>query len=153
MRISHKLAVVAAGVLAATGVVNSTAQAAHTDPPASSAAEATARHKVATFRVVDETFRVRLVKPDQIDNAERLLAGQQASKLPIGKVVRGSADVNVGYTWHLDPGSFHFTDLATEVCDGRPSDVQAAAITSPYYCPWGAELIDLKSVSGGAATR
>ena len=30
---------------------------------------------------------------------------------------------------------------ATEVCDGRPSDVEKRVITSDRYCPWSAKVV------------
>jgi phospholipase/carboxylesterase len=52
------------------------------------------------------------------------LAGEAAPGIPHGRVVRGGPDVNVGYSWHIDPASVEFVEMTTEVCDGRPSDVE-----------------------------
>jgi hypothetical protein len=97
---------------------------------------------VVTVRVADaEEYRIRLTDRDDIGIAQKLLAGEAAPRIPNGRVVRGDADVNVGYSWHIDPGSVEFVDTATEVCDGRPSDVERSAITSDRYCPWSAKLV------------
>jgi hypothetical protein len=97
---------------------------------------------VVTFRVAHgETYRIRLTEPADIAIARRLLAGQPAPRIPNGVVVRGDPDVNVGYSWHVDPASVEFADFTAEVCDGLPSDVERGAITSPRYCPWSAEVI------------
>ncbi|PRY31171.1 hypothetical protein CLV70_10355 [Pseudosporangium ferrugineum] len=37
-------------------------------------------------------------------------------------------------------------DISAEVCDGLPSDVEKHAITVPYFCPWGAEVIAIQNV-------
>src|SRR5512138_2011320 len=72
-----------------------------------------------TVRVADaEEYRLRLTDPDDIGTAQQLLAGQAAPRIPNGRVVRGESDVNVGYSWHIDPASIEFVDVATEVCDG-----------------------------------
>lgn len=63
-------------------------------------------------------------EPDDIGIAQKLLAGEAAPRIPNGRVVRGEPDVNVGYSWHIDPDSVAFADTATEVCDGRPSGVE-----------------------------
>jgi len=69
---------------------------------------------VVTLRVAGvEEYRIRLVDPD----------------------------VNAGYSWHIDPASVEFADMATEVCDGRPSDVEKRVITSDRYCPWSAKVV------------
>src|SRR6266508_1811353 len=97
---------------------------------------------VVTVRVADaEEYRLRLTDPDNIDIAQKLLAGESAPRIPNGRVVRGDPDVNVGYSWHIDPDSVEFADTATEVCDGRPSDVEKRVITSDRYCPWSAKVV------------
>lgn len=98
---------------------------------------------VVTFQVADEQFRVELTDPADIEIARRLLAGEEAPSIPNGIVVRGEPGVNTGYSWHLDPDSFEFADLTTEVCDGRPSDVEANTITSDRFCPWDARVVDI----------
>lgn len=98
---------------------------------------------VVTFQVADEQFRVALTDPADIEIARRLLAGEEAPSIPNGLVVRGDPGVNTGYSWHLDPDSIEFADLTTEVCDGRPSDVEANVITSDRYCPWDARVVEI----------
>ena len=97
---------------------------------------------VVTFRVAgNEEYKIRLTDPADIEIARRLLNGEEAPSIPSGVVVRGSSDVNTGYTWHIDPETVEFADVAVEVCDGLPSDVEQGIITSDRYCPWGAEVI------------
>jgi len=100
------------------------------------------RGVVVTVRVADaEEYRIRLTDADDIGVAQKLLAGEAAPGIPNGRVVRGESDVNVGYSWHIDPGSVEFADTATEVCDGRPSDVEKHVMRSDRYCPWSAKLV------------
>ena len=97
---------------------------------------------VVTFRVADgEEYKIRLTDPADIEIARKLLAGEEAPRIPNGVVVRGDPDVNVGYIWHIDPESVEFADITVEVCDGLPSDVEKGIITSDRYCPWSAEVI------------
>lgn len=97
---------------------------------------------VVTFRVADvEEYKIRLTDPADIEIARKLLAGEEAPSIPNGVVVRGDSDVNVGYTWHIDPESVEFADFTVEVCDGLPSDVEKGITTSDRYCPWSAEVI------------
>ena len=97
---------------------------------------------IVTFRVADvEEYKIRLTDPADIEIARKLLAGEEAPRIPNGVVVRGDPDVNVGYTWHIDPESVEFADFTMEVCDGLPSDVEKGIITSDRYCPWCAEVI------------
>ena len=97
---------------------------------------------VVTVRVADaEEYRIRLTDPQDIGIAQKLLVGVAAPGIPNGRVVRGDSDVNVGYSWHIDPDSVEFADTTTEVCDGRPSDVEKRVITSDRYCPWSAKVM------------
>jgi len=94
---------------------------------------------VVTFRVVDETFRVRLVEPAQIAAARRAQAGGPAN-IPNGRIVAGT-DVNVGWSWHLE--DVEFAEITIELCDGRPSDVEREGVRfgGGRYCPWSARVI------------
>ena len=86
---------------------------------------------VVTVRVADaEEYRLRLTDPDDSGIAQKLLAGESAPSIPNGRVVRGEPDVNMGYSWHIDPASVEFADTTTEVCDGRPSDVEKRVMRS-----------------------
>jgi hypothetical protein len=57
------------------------------------------------------------------------------------------AGVNDPWSWHLDPASVEFADATIATCDWPPSFVESEEITSPYYCPWSAELTALDQVS------
>ncbi len=96
---------------------------------------------IVTIQVVDETYKIELTDPAQIATAEQLLAGTIDQKVPIGTVVRDSPGPNAPWTWHIDPATFEWADMTTEVCDGLPSYVEDSTVTSPYYCPWSAKVI------------
>jgi hypothetical protein len=97
---------------------------------------------IVTFRVADaEQYKIRLTDPTDIEIARKLLDGNKGPRIPNGVVIRGNSDVNVGYSWHIDPDTVEFADVTTEVCDGLPSDVEKGLITSDHYCPWSAKVI------------
>lgn len=93
---------------------------------------------VVTFAVANESFRVLLTSADQIAAARAAQAGGQ-TRIPNGKIVAG-AQVNTGWSWHLE--EIEFADVTTEVCDGRPSDVEreGSRYGGGRYCPWGARV-------------
>ncbi len=100
---------------------------------------------VVTFRVADgSTYRVELVKPSDIAIAREILAGTHAPMIPNGLVVRGSASVNTGYTWHIDPNDFEWAEMTAEVCDGVPAYVENGTITSDRFCPWTARVVAIQ---------
>ncbi len=96
---------------------------------------------IVTIKVIDETYKVELVKPADIAIAKQLLAQQIPPKIPNGLIVRDSPGPNAPWSWHIDPASFEWADMTTEVCDGLPSYVEDGTLTSPYYCPWSAEVV------------
>jgi hypothetical protein len=111
-------------------------------PGASNPPSGVARGVVVTFQVGDEQYRILLVDPADIDVARRLLAGEEAPKIPNGLIVRGGdGGVNTGYSWHIDPESVEFAEFTIEVCDGLPSFVEDGSLTGDRFCPWAAEVI------------
>ena len=100
---------------------------------------------IVTFEVVDEEYRILITDPNNIAIALQLLAGDPlAPRIPNGLVVRGDdGGVNTGYSWHIDPDSLEFADLTIEICDGRPSDVEAGSISGDRFCPWEAEVVSV----------
>ena len=108
--------------------------AAPTTPPASTV--------IAILGVGDERFRIRLTTDAQVRAARAAQAGGPA-RIPNGRLVAG-ADANVGWSWHLE--DVEFAEVAIEVCDGRPSEVEHAGVSfgGGRYCPWSATVIDVK---------
>ena len=103
---------------------------------------APSRGAVVTFRVVGETFRVHLLDERQINAAHQAANGGRAP-IPNGRVVAGTG-VNGGWSWHLE--DVEFAELTTEVCDGRPSDVEREGVTfgGGRFCPWTARVISIQ---------
>lgn len=103
---------------------------------------APSRSAIVTFQVAGEAFRVRLNTDASIDAALRAQAGGSA-RIPNGRIAAGT-DVNTGWNWHLaDVG---FAEVAIELCDGRPSDVERAGTTfgGGRYCPWSATIVSIQ---------
>ena len=102
-----------------------------------------ARNPVATFQVVDETYKIELATPELVEHAEALLAGEDVAAIPNGIVVRDDPGPNAPWSWHIDPATLHFADMTIEVCDGLPSYVEDEIVTSHQYCPWSAKVISI----------
>jgi hypothetical protein len=98
---------------------------------------------VATFQVVDETYRIELATPELVEHAEALLAGEAVASIPNGVVVRDDPGVNAPWSWHIDPASLEFADMTIEVCDGLPSYVEDGTVTSDEYCTCSAKLVSI----------
>lgn len=100
---------------------------------------------VVTFRVQNETFRVRLTTREQVDAAKAARDGGPAN-IPTGRIVAGQ-DVNVGWSWHLE--DVGFAEATIELCDGLPSYVEAAGASygGGRFCPWSAEIVSIREPS------
>ncbi|MGH9385914.1 MAG: hypothetical protein ACRD2N_16675 [Vicinamibacterales bacterium] len=94
---------------------------------------------IVTFRVVDETFRVLLTTPAQVEAARAAQAGGRAT-IPVGRVV-ARTQINLGWSWHLEDVTF--AEATIEVCDGLPSHVEreGTRFGAGRYCPWSAVVI------------
>jgi len=101
---------------------------------------------VATFNVSGESFRVWITNPRTIDEVLALRRGASLAGIPSGRLRTGAGQGghNRPYSWHLDPEDIAMAEVTIELCDGRPSYIEAnrdAFIREVgRYCPWGAVL-------------
>lgn len=100
---------------------------------------------IVTIRVSGEAYRVRLTDPADIAIAKDLAAGKDGPRIPNGKVIVGSSDVNTGWSWHIDPADFEWVDVTMELCDGRPSFVEKGEVDGGRFCPWSAEVVKVEA--------
>ena len=96
------------------------------------------------LEVSGETFRTVVDDPASIAGLdERLASGRRG--VVIGELRRGDGDVNAPWGWHWAPATVHAADVAVELCDGRPSMVEADLDywidTVGSFCPWGALVV------------
>ena len=97
--------------------------------------------------VEGERFRLRTSNPA---TASALDARRRAGTLGVvaGRIVRGDGGFNAPWSWHLDPLSIEVPQVSIELCDGRPSMVQADldywVDTVGMYCPWAARVYDAR---------
>lgn len=90
--------------------------------------------------VAGERFVIRTTDPETIQLADDNRRGLN-QRFPMGSVKSGDSGFNSPWTWHLDPSSVRFVEVAIELCDGRPSDVEARQSEYSTYCPWGARVV------------
>lgn len=97
-----------------------------------------------TVQVGNETFRLQATSAASLAALRsRLQSGTPG--VILGSLAAGDGGVNAPYQWHLVPTTVTAADVATEVCDGRPSDVQGNLgywlTTVRSYCPWSARVV------------
>lgn len=99
---------------------------------------------VFVIEVIDERFRVLLTRYEAVQEARELMESGE-SRVLVGRLVGGSGGFNLGYSWHLEPDSVGFHDVAMELCDGLPSYVEQNLgywlDTVGTYCPWQSRVV------------
>jgi hypothetical protein len=103
----------------------------------------------ATFAVGSETFRASITHPDGMSQARALWAGTSTASIPSGQLACSPENWNKPWRWHVQPETVRFADATIEVCDGEPSyvDANCESFGAGAYCPWGAEMTDLRDCS------
>jgi len=97
-----------------------------------------------TVEVSGERFRVEVTSDGQAaELQQRLDSGKEG--VVTGTLAQGDGGFNEPWSWHLVPMSVHAVDTSIEVCDGRPSMVEANLDywigTVGQFCPWGAVVV------------
>lgn len=91
-----------------------------------------------------EQFRVLLRNEAQIVAAEALI-GASTQKIVNGALLPGDGGYNAPWSWHMDPENVDLADFTIEVCDGRPSMVEADLDmwlnTVGRFCPWSSRIV------------
>jgi hypothetical protein len=97
-----------------------------------------------TVEVSGEQFRVRVAGASNIAAFE---ARRESGVTGVinGELRAGDGGFNAPWSWHLDPETVHAPDITIELCDGRPSLVEADTAywirTVGRFCPWGARVV------------
>jgi len=92
--------------------------------------------------------------PQTIHDLHELQQGTSIANIPNGRILRGPgrADHNAPYHWHLDPQDLTMAEAAIEHCDALPSyleeNVEEFVERVGRYCPWAAELVELRDYTG-----
>jgi hypothetical protein len=95
--------------------------------------------------VEGETFRIRLEDSDRIDQARRILRGEEPQRTVTGSLEAGDGGFNDPWSWHLVPETVEFVEHTIELCDGLPSFVEEELDewlnNVGTYCPWLSEIV------------
>jgi hypothetical protein len=89
-----------------------------------------------------EVFRILLRDSASIAQARAVL-GSGNRRIVSGALASGNGGFNAPWSWHLDPDTVRFPEVAIELCDGCPSDVEANGGNwgAGTFCPWTSEII------------
>lgn len=95
------------------------------------------------------SFIIKLTDPDKIQQARDILSGKETKAIHvIGEVIKETASYNPDWSFHLEPDSISFFELATEVCDATIEYVEAhldeacgSFLPDCMWCPWNSRLV------------
>jgi hypothetical protein len=89
-----------------------------------------------------EVFRILLRDSGLIAQA-RARIGAQDRRIVAGSLAQGNGGFNAPWSWYLAPDTVRFPEVAIELCDGCPSDVEAngGSWGMGSFCPWSSEII------------
>ncbi|MGW7102845.1 BP74-related protein [Streptomyces sp. NPDC054838] len=98
---------------------------------------------------VREEFVIKLTDPARIDHARRILLGQEQERVHVhGRIVKRAEPYNPGWSFHLDPATIDFFDVAIEVCDAtiqytedHLDEACGAFLPGCHWCPWSSYLV------------
>lgn len=89
-------------------------------------------------------FVIELRDEEKIAHARRIVSGQETNRVHVhGRIVKRPASYNPRFSYHLDPNTINFFELAIEVCDADMSYVEehldevcGAFLPGCHWCPW-----------------
>ena len=80
---------------------------------------------VVGFPPEDWTFTILLTDTARIQEARDIIHGVQTEKVRVmGTIIKAPAFYNPHWSYHLDPASIEFFEVAVEVCDAHPQYVE-----------------------------
>jgi hypothetical protein len=94
-------------------------------------------------------FVFELTDPEKIAHARRIVSGEEARQVHVhGRIVKRPVPHNPGWSYHLDPATISFFEMAIEVCDANMQYVEdhldeadGAFLPGAHWCPWDSRVI------------
>jgi hypothetical protein len=100
-----------------------------------------------TFDVVGEEYSTFIANKETIEQVYAVQRGESQARIPSGKLLKGSVPYNEPWSWHVDSDDIQMVEVAIELCDGTPSQVEANldywVNTVQRFCPWSATIQDI----------
>ena len=108
----------------------------------------------AYFRFTDTNgqprFVIELNDDAKIAHARKILSGEEKNRIHVhGRILKRPVPYNPGWSFHLDPITIDFFEVAIEVCDASMQYVEdhldeacGAFLPGCHWCPWSSRLVD-----------
>ena len=101
-----------------------------------------------TFQVIDETYSIFITNKETIEQVFAVQRGESRATIPSGRIVSGSVPYNQPWSWHIDSEEVGMAEFTIELCDGKPSQVEANldywVDTVRFFCPWSAKIVKVE---------
>lgn len=100
--------------------------------------------------IAGERLQVWITNEAFLEEARRRAESDAPRGVAFFRLVDGE-DCDPDHAWHVEPDTATFVDAAIEVCDGRPSDIDA---DKPYwfeqlnrqFCPWSTQVVGVSAL-------
>lgn len=106
----------------------------------------------AYFEMTDITgarFVFQLTDAAKIAQARKILSGEETQRVHVaGRIIKRPAPYNPGWSFHYDPATIDFFEMAIEVCDStipftedHLDEACGAFLPGCVWCPWTSRLV------------
>jgi len=93
-------------------------------------------------------FIIELTDENTIAHARRILSGDEKREVHVhGRIIKQTKEYNPKFSFHLDPATIRFFEMAIEVCDANMTYVEdhldeagGAFLPGGHWCPWDSRL-------------
>jgi hypothetical protein len=101
-------------------------------------------------------FVIQVTKEADIQHARDLLSGEDTSRPHVmGQITKRPVAYNPGWSFHIDPTTISFFDMAIEVCDASTQYVEdhldeagGAFLPGCFWCPWASRVVEEVAPAG-----
>jgi len=122
------------------------------DPSYSSSSSSSQTVGGSLFRISDassEDFIAEIRNPQTIESARLQISGEEPLKGVTGIIIPTRVDYNPNYSFHYDPNTVEFFEVAIEVCDStfqyteeHLAEAGGAFLPGFRLCPWSSRVVE-----------
>lgn len=96
----------------------------------------------------DREFIFELTDENRIAHARRIISGEEKNRVHVhGRIMKSKQPYNPIWSFHLDPTTIDFFEMAIEVCDASMAYVEdhldevcGAFLPGCHWCPWSSKV-------------
>ena len=94
-------------------------------------------------------FVFQLTDQAKIAHARRILSGEETQRIHVhGRIIKRTVAYNPRWSYHLQPETIDFFEMAIEVCDSSMQYLEdhldeagGAFLPGGHWCPWSSRLV------------